>query len=201
MRIASFSDCHWQYENISDFPKADILLFAGDWSGMGTDAEAYDFAEWMSRLPYGRKIAIPGNHERFVERFPSEATRMFSDRGIRLLIDDMETVDGIRIYGTPWCPLFGDGRWAFLESENRLYDRFSAIPKGTDILITHCPPHGTLDDGWGSTALASVLAERNPRIHTFGHIHEAYGHQGRSYNVSVLDYDYVLSNPLTVMEI
>lgn len=53
---------------------------------------------------------------------------------------------------------------------------------GTDYRsrITHGPPHGVLDQvaagfNVGCEALAARLTELRPRLHVFGHIHEAHG--------------------------
>jgi Icc-related predicted phosphoesterase len=55
------------------------------------------------------------------------------------------------------------------------------IPSDTDILITHGPPFGILDDTErgekvGCEDLIDIIQTRvRPRLHVFGHIHEAYG--------------------------
>ncbi|KAJ7089217.1 hypothetical protein B0H15DRAFT_279689 [Mycena belliarum] len=56
----------------------------------------------------------------------------------------------------------------------------SCRPSPTDILLTHGPPHGVLDRTTKATlagcpALAARLAALRPRLHVFGHIHEARG--------------------------
>jgi Icc-related predicted phosphoesterase len=62
----------------------------------------------------------------------------------------------------------------------RLLDRDS-------VLITHGPPVGILDlvdDGQhvGSMALRRLVDRRPPRLHLFGHIHQAFGIEGRNVN-------------------
>ena len=51
------------------------------------------------------------------------------------------------------------------------------IPADTDILITHGPPHGILDNEMGDEELLSQIQEIKPRIHCFGHIHGTFGMQ------------------------
>lgn len=63
-----------------------------------------------------------------------------------------------------------------------LKDRLDLIPDDVDILITHCPPYGILDqiatDSVGDIDLRRALEERiKPRLHVFGHIHEHGGKQ------------------------
>lgn len=82
------------------------------------------------------------------------------------------------VYGSPWSPYFYN--WAFnyrrgVEAEGLI----SKIPK-TDILLTHGPPAGVLDrtitGEWvGCESLAARLPRLQPRLHVFGHIHEARG--------------------------
>ena len=208
LKIMLFSDIHWQYPNFpqSDFPPCDIALFAGDWSGRGTESESRAFASWYATLPAKNKIAIPGNHERHCYAYPDLTRSIFQEHGITLLIDDFITVSGINIYGTPWCPGFGDWSWAYLASETHLHEIFSKIPCDTDILMTHCPPAWSLDDGFGSTALEDVLFTRShrPSVHVFGHVHGAHGHSlvndTYNYNASVLDDDYNIAWKPTIIE-
>jgi Icc-related predicted phosphoesterase len=97
------------------------------------------------------------------------------------LIDDMVTVEGLNIYGSPWQPTFFD--WAFnLDRGAPLKEKWDLIPStGVDILVTHGPPMGILDkvyDGErvGCEELAKAVKERiKPRLHVFGHIHEEAG--------------------------
>ena len=58
--------------------------------------------------------------------------------------------------------------------------RWEAIPKDTEVLITHGPPLGIGDQtSSGQQAGCALLRKRveaiKPKIHAFGHIHEAYG--------------------------
>lgn len=50
----------------------------------------------------------------------------------------------------------------------------------TDVLITHGPPYGILDLNFedlkvGCEELMRAVIRVQPRLHIFGHIHEAYG--------------------------
>ncbi len=74
------------------------------------------------------------------------------------------------------------------------------IPDGTDILITHGPPHGFGDaaprdrnsfENVGSPSLLKRIKEVKPKLVVFGHIHEGRGqwHLGDTTlaNVTLLD--------------
>jgi Icc-related predicted phosphoesterase len=57
---------------------------------------------------------------------------------------------------------------------------WARIPETTDVLLTHGPPMGILDrtsrgERVGCEALREAVARVRPRLHVFGHIHEAYG--------------------------
>jgi len=55
------------------------------------------------------------------------------------------------------------------------------IPEGLDVLITHGPPFGILDqvtpggEHLGCAELLEAIEEKKPRVHIFGHIHGGAG--------------------------
>jgi Icc-related predicted phosphoesterase len=79
---------------------------------------------------------------------------------------------------------------AFEKPEHEQERDFLALERLLDrssVLITHGPPAGTLDlvDGGrhaGSEALRRLVDRRRPRLHLFGHIHQAFGIEGTSVN-------------------
>jgi Icc-related predicted phosphoesterase len=86
----------------------------------------------------------------------------------------------INIYGSPWTPSFGYG-WAFNLPRNEIHTKWDKIPNDTDILLTHGPPLGRGDLCFSNNRagcenlLQQVQTRIKPRIHIFGHIHEAAG--------------------------
>jgi hypothetical protein len=98
------------------------------------------------------------------------------------------------VYGSPWSPYFYN--WAFnyrrpgrenvdLDCPYNATDIISSFPK-TDILLTHSPPFGVLDRTYsnqhvGCEVLSQRLQHLRPKIHLFGHIHEAHGAQIRAW--------------------
>ncbi|KAJ7698568.1 Metallo-dependent phosphatase-like protein [Mycena rosella] len=81
------------------------------------------------------------------------------------------------VYGSPWSPNFGI--WAFGYEREDGEALISKFPR-TDILLTHGPPRNILDftntkDRAGCAALSARLPELKPKLHVFGHIHEARG--------------------------
>lgn len=71
------------------------------------------------------------------------------------------------------------------------------LPEKVDVLVTHMPPFGILDEvsreklGVGSKLLRKAVEKMKPKIHIFGHIHESHSHKKIEatdfYNVPMLD--------------
>lgn len=179
MRIVCISDTHNKLGEMI-VPPGDILIHAGDACGHGTLVELEKFAAQLAELPHEHKILIAGNHDWAFERnrFLSEGVLLRAG-GITYLHDSEVTIEGFRIYGSPWQPRFFD--WAFnLDRGPLLREKWKKIPDNVDILVTHGPPHGTLDvtkEGQhvGCEDLTDELKRIKPRLHVFGHIHNAYG--------------------------
>jgi len=69
MRLVCLSDTHGEQDRFK-VPEGDVLVHAGDFSGIGTEREVHKFARWLKRLPHRWKIVIAGNHDRFFEKQP-----------------------------------------------------------------------------------------------------------------------------------
>lgn len=175
MRIVCISDTHCRHEGLS-VPEGDLLLHAGDATRRGTREQIEDFDRWLGTLPHPHKVVIAGNHDFAFEQDPQARTWMTR---ATYLQDEMVEVGGLRIWGSPWQPRFFD--WAFnLDRGEPLRRVWEKIPEGTDILLTHGPPRGVLDRTFrgeevGCDDLMEAVARVRPRLHVFGHIHEAYG--------------------------
>jgi Icc-related predicted phosphoesterase len=96
-----------------------------------------------------------------------------------LLVNSGVVIEGIRIWGSPVTPLPGVAFGMPDAAERKKL--WAKIPTGTDILITHCPPYGILDQETGSELhqgcheLREALLRVRPRLHVFGHVHGGYG--------------------------
>ena len=87
-------------------------------------------------------------------------------------------MSGIKIFGSPYTPTYC--RSAFQYSAELDEKLWSQVPSDVDLLVTHCPPYGILDKSnkgknAGSKALKTISQLRKPKMHIFGHIHEAQG--------------------------
>ncbi|MGI8788331.1 MAG: metallophosphatase domain-containing protein [Pyrinomonadaceae bacterium] len=179
-RIVCLSDTHNCNEQIR-VPDGDILVHAGDATIRGTFDEIFLFNEWFANLPHARKIFVAGNHDWLFET-NNHFARNLLDRSIDYLQDSSVEIEGLKIYGSPWQPRFFD--WAFnLNRGRELAEKWKLIPDETDILITHGPPNGILDEvprqywieNTGCEELRKRVEKIKPKLHIFGHIHCGYG--------------------------
>lgn len=176
LRIVCLSDTHSCHGKLR-IPEGDVLLHAGDFTRRGGAAEVEAFGAFLAGLPHRHKVVIAGNHDFLFQREPERARALLD--GATYLEDSGIAIDGVRFWGSPWQPWFHD--WAFnLPRGKALAEKWALVPSGVDVLATHGPPHGVLDKTFGGShvgceELALALARIQPRLHVFGHIHEAYG--------------------------
>jgi Icc-related predicted phosphoesterase len=196
MRIVLISDTHGQHDGLV-LPAGDLLIHAGDFSKRGRLDEVAKFMDWFGRLPHTHKVLIAGNHDFLAEKDP-HVFQSLVPTGVTYLNDSGTAIGGFKIWGSPIQPWFYD--WAFNRRRGADIQRhWDLIPTDTDILITHGPPLGVLDktvggDLVGCADLIAKVQAVQPRLHVFGHIHEAHGQEVRGattfVNAAVLDLDY-----------
>ncbi len=208
MRIVCISDTHSLHDRIK-VPDGDLLIHAGDSTYVGTIKELKDFNRYLSRLPHKYKIVIAGNHEVELELHPEKAKKQLTS--CIYLQDDKVTLEGIRIYGSPWVPAsFDDGGVFNLIRGSQLKKKWDKIPHGIDVLITHCPPYGHCDAvsdtiAGGCKDLGMAVDAIKPKYHVFGHIHSGYGIktlEGTTYiNAAICTIDYKPTNLPIVFDV
>jgi Icc-related predicted phosphoesterase len=182
MRIICISDTHNRIGKV-DIPDGDVLVHAGDSTMMGRPEEIGKFAAYLEALPHKYKVVIAGNHDWLFETRPTTARKLIEDAGAIYLQDEAVTIMGHKFYGAPWQPWFQN--WAFNVARGKaLAAKWALIPTDTDVLITHGPPFGILDqvDGGehlGCVDLRTAVDRVNPLLHVFGHIHDGYGLDAR----------------------
>jgi len=207
MRIVAISDTHGA-ENEIKLPEGDILIVAGDFSPMGTMQDVIRFNVWLGRQDFVYKILICGNHDIFVESDNGIARGLITE-AIYLQDSDI-TLDGLKIYGSPWSPKFND--WSFMKQRGeQLKAVWDLIPSDTDILVTHAPPYGILDpcppngSSEGCSDLLRAVQRIKPKLHIFGHLHGGAGTKvvdsTTFINASVMDDDYNVVNQPVVIEL
>jgi predicted phosphodiesterase len=92
----------------------------------------------------------------------------------------------------------------------RLREKWRLIPEGVDILVTHGPPAGILDqtpqgEHVGCADLKEAVERVKPKLHVFGHIHHGHGMEkiGATtfVNASVWDESFEPNNPPLVIDL
>jgi Icc-related predicted phosphoesterase len=179
MRLVLISDTHGLHNRLGPLPEGDILIHAGDFMNAGYDpSEAVLFNRWLGQQPFEYRIVCAGNHDRLFENLPDVARSLLTN-GIYLEESGI-TVGGLSFWGSPYTPEFLS--WAFMYLRgDRAKEHWDRIPDKLDVLITHGPPYGVLDqttpegEHLGCEELLRAVGVKKPRIHVFGHIHGGAG--------------------------
>lgn len=218
LKIAAISDLHGSTPEI---PECDLLIIAGDLCSGGSFLKQ---EKWIKEIffPYintskaKEVVYIAGNHDTI---FQQESFKPPISDQVHYLQDSKTQILGLNIYGTPWqLPFYG----AFNASEIKLKNIYESIPSNLDILMTHGPPFGFLDEiridlkeeesellyetmHVGSLELRNKILQVKPKIVITGHIHEGFGsckYQGISfYNVSHVNQNMKRVNPFTTFNL
>jgi Icc-related predicted phosphoesterase len=156
--IFAFADTHGRHRELR-IPAADILVCAGDVCNDGDAEQTADFFAWFAAQNAPDKLFVPGNHDP-----ESDEIRQRIPAGVTFIETGGMVWQGIRFFVLP--ARFG------LDPETAP----GFLPPGIDILVTHCPPKGILDEGrWGCPILRDLVRTAKPQIHLFGHCHETGG--------------------------
>lgn len=185
MIIDCVSDLHGHFPKLEG---GDLLIVAGDLTGRDTFNENLDFEKWVEEQKYKKVIVIGGNHDNVLEQDGHLGIGDYNGKRSEYLCDSGIDFQGFKIWGSPWTLKFqgqNPRAMAFcLGTEKQLAEKWSLIPDSTDILVTHSPPNGILDEvnnRWkcgvrsGSLSLKERVVELDLKLHVFGHIHGSYG--------------------------
>jgi hypothetical protein len=230
--IVAISDTRSLYPSLLDeWPAADLFIHAGNLTQHGTKEELQSAIEWLISLPYAHKVVIAGNHDIGLDKsctyrsslgpssgtyaMPEETDALIdsmSQGGITYLSPETPSVEisvrecNVRIYGLPYSPL-SPGPSAFMRSRSE--DTWENVNGNYDILVSHSPPKGHLDqtrflDHIGCTHFLAAIKRLRPRATIFGQVYESRGKETRIwghgrcttlYNVSIMNRDKTLSPP------
>ena len=189
MKILHISDTHNHHRQLQALPAADVIVHSGDFTMAGTEAEVIDFIEWFCALPYNHKVFIAGNHDACL--FGADINGL--PENCHYLYGNGVTIEGMKFFGIPM----------FVEDDisGNYTQMLENIPTDADVLITHQPPYGILDEGddihYGSKVLRESIKRVKPKYHLFGHIHGLNGIKkagGIIYsNAALVDEDYKLN--------
>lgn len=231
MKILATSDLHGNLDNL-DLIGIDMVVIAGDVApleGLGP-WHIYNQVKWVNKQFYEfcnkhpniKFIITPGNHDFFLLAKEMFGNTILSENdldirfpsNVHFLVDAGIEVNGVRIYGSPWVPIISHS-WAYEAESKILEEKFSKIPDGLDILITHSPPkhqllgvscfYGKDSDDFGSIELTRAIEKKKPKFAFCGHIHTGDHSKNiigdtSTYNVSRLDESYDIHyKPLTLV--
>lgn len=209
MQIVAISDTHGKHRDLQPLPEGDVLIHAGDVSRGGTKDQVTDFLEWFAEQKHTHKIFIAGNHDFFFEESEAKKISRIIPKNIIYLNDSGVEINGLKFWGSPITPWFNN--WAFNRNRgSEIKKHWDLIPNDTDVLITHGPPFGILDETvygkrTGCEELLLRVYQVKPQYHIFGHIHEDYGNftKGETsfVNASVLDDWYEMKNKPMVLDL
>jgi len=217
LKVVAISDVHCKWNKLK-IPECDILISVGDYSFQGEKHVVRDYHHWLNEQDAGYIISIQGNHEKWVEKNFAEAKQIAEEEcpGVHFMVEGLVEIEGIKIWGSAITPWFHN--WAYNRYRGEdILRHWSQIPEGIDILATHGPVYGILDEvlspcgdpydpprNVGCEMLLQEIKRVKPAIHLCGHIHSGYGQVHKDstsyYNVSVCDEMYVASNPVTIIE-
>ncbi|MFH1811393.1 MAG: metallophosphatase domain-containing protein [Pseudomonadota bacterium] len=188
LTLVCVADTHMFHDDFKSFPDGDVLVHAGDLTRQGSAKELATALAFFTALPHRHKVFVAGNHDWLFAREPERARELM--RGVTYLEDSGAEVAGLRFWGSPWQPQYGG--WAFnLPRGPALAEKWARIPDNVEVLVTHGPPFGVLDDAaayrhgllagsgdWheGCSDLGERVRQVRPRVHIFGHMH---GNQGK----------------------
>ena len=185
-KIWFISDTHACHSQLTVPKNIDLVIHSGDesnyWDQHRNHSEYQDFKEWYFNLPIKHKVFVPGNHSSYIFHNEKEVRKDFKKLGIHFLNKDSVEIEGLKLYGDPTTPIFGN--WWHMSKREKLFNRWQLIPEDTDILITHGPPKRILDlshnregklEYCGDQSLFNRVLEIKPKIHCFGHIHNSNG--------------------------
>ena len=189
MKIDSIADLHGHYPKLEG---GDLLIVAGDLTALPRMKNSKIFLDWLGDQKYKKSIFIAGNHDNdWFFRAQTLINLCNPAPQIEYLCDSGTEFEGLKLWGTPWTKTFPGMNQkckAFTcDTEEELAVKFELIPEDIDILISHGPPYGILDEvedresgkviNTGSSALREAVDRVRPAYLIFGHIHE---HGGKS---------------------
>lgn len=183
MKILHISDTHGMHNNFpkETFDGIDMVIHSGDCSNSGylqqSILEITNFLNWYEMIPVQHKIFVAGNHDTAIARRAIQHLDI-RERGIIYLENDSVEIEGVKIWGSPITPTFGD--WSFMKARDKTHEVWKEIPDDTDVVVVHGPPKGVRDLSYdrqnnlefcGDLALAKRMAIVHPKLMLFGHIH------------------------------
>ena len=173
MDLTIIADTHGLHDEIKLSPGT-MLIHAGDITEFGIEEEVIDFLQWFAEQPFKYKIFIAGNHDLFLEECTIAKRKKLIPNGIIYLQNSGVEIEGIKVWGSPVTPYFLGMAFNARRGAD-IKKIWNKIPIETNILITHGPPKGILDNDFGCEEILQRVNIIQPKVHCFGHVHETNG--------------------------
>ncbi|CAL5972256.1 Calcineurin-like_phosphoesterase [Hexamita inflata] len=189
MQITHISDIHGLQRKILSLPGGDILFVTGDvTSSTRPELEVVlEFFEFLQRQNYDFIVLIAGNHDKLFQEKSAEIRSLLKRYPkIFYLEDEMLCItvrdQPLRIFGTPHSALSWSSAFVLTKQQD-IINRFQKSVNA-DIVLSHGPPFGILDltqknENIGCGHLLNFIIKEKPKLHLFGHVHEAFGSESR----------------------
>ncbi|OQO11793.1 hypothetical protein B0A48_03520 [Cryoendolithus antarcticus] len=190
-------------------PRVDVLLHCGDLTQVGGLSAYKKALKLLASIDAELKLVIAGNHdlsldgEYWATHLDEDDDPNEHDEAIEIMTGKLAKEAGVTylmegthhftlsngaafsLFASPFQPECGE--WAFGYPRN--VDHFvSKAPGNVDIMMTHGPPAGILDlvpgknERIGCNSLLKAVEKARPKLHCFGHIHEGYGYEVKTWS-------------------
>jgi len=151
-----------------------------------------------------------------IEDYPSNANVIDNETNSTYIHDKVIEIEGLKFLGCNFTPEFNNWAFNLTERQSKIY--WENAPEA-DVVVCHGPPYGILDSvtpeykhhrPLGCIHFKNYLERVKPKVAIFGHIHGGFGHETikwnddsetECFNVSVMNEQYQLTNPVTIIEI
>ncbi|TVY32099.1 Metallophosphoesterase domain-containing protein [Lachnellula occidentalis] len=186
-------------------PDCDVLLHCGDLTHFGTPDQVEHCLQMLGSINAELKLVIAGNHERRLDiEWVSKHNKRSDDpnsldflehkavvdmltgplakeAGVTYLAEGLNTFTlrngaEFTIYSSPYTPAFCDWAFAYRRTEDR-FNPADKVAQGFKCIAENPIPdfQPALHGNVGCESLVRAVSRVRPRLHCFGHIHEAYG--------------------------
>ncbi|MEW6143875.1 MAG: metallophosphoesterase family protein [Thermodesulfobacteriota bacterium] len=180
MKIINIADIHGNIKPVDAIggalSSADLVIISGDLTQFGGEKDARDVLEAVGKYN-GKILAVTGNCD-------TKAVDIYLSSLKINLHGKTVSVDGVSFTGAGGslpCPSPTPNVYTEEEYEELFEGTEADEDAGPEILVSHQPPYGTLNDRLtngthvGSRAVRKYIERRKPLVCFTGHIHEAPG--------------------------
>lgn len=187
-RIQSIDALHTHLQGRDDI---DLFAYAGDDLSRFYDQKTNHLSELARETSLGDAIVVRGNDD-----LPGLSNTVFDADNVHNVHSHPYRVNGVTFIGQEGSTS-GPGHILYNEADVRQnieQDLREATPSDQVCLISHSPPHGTLDiaqrhgqDHVGSTAISGLLEQYEPELLICGHCHQMGGRVSSCSNTTVVN--------------